>query len=288
MPLRCLAQRPRPDRPYRGLFGGNGANPASTQQLDVNLSLFGAYDDNVLATTPQGTPDPRFQQSGGYGSGTISLDYTKRAGRATFDFSGGTGYRYYRTAEELNGFNSFLSIGMSAQLTSKTDLRLSATGNYTPYYSFTPVAGIRPPAPGDIVPNNPDNPLAEERTFNVSSSASVTQRLTPRSSLSADYNINYTDYSNRDLPYQNWAAGGGLQLPPEHARRLHLDLPLSPRRLGAVPGERADRHAGHPVWSHVCQTAVAVSDDDSAASASARPSIGATFRRRRPTRPARR
>ncbi len=204
------AQRPRPDRPYRGLFGGNGANPASTQQLDVNLSLFGAYDDNVLASTPQGVSDPRFQQSGGYGSGTISLDYTKRAGRATFDFSGGTGYRYYRSLEELNGFNSFLSIGMSSQLTRRSNLRISESVSYTPYYSFSPAAGIRPPAAGDIVPNNPDNPLAEEPMINAHSSASFTHNLTPRSSLSADYNFNYTDYGNRDLPYQNWAAGGGL------------------------------------------------------------------------------
>jgi len=205
----ALAQRPRPDRPYRGLFGGNGANPNSTQQLDVNLALFGAYDDNVLATTPQGGTDPRFQQSGGFGSGTVSLDYTRRAGRATFDFSGGTGYRYYRSLEEANGFNSFLSVGITARLSPRTDLRLSATGNYTPYYSFTPTAGIRPPAAGDIVPNNPDNPLAQVSTINASSSAALTRNLTSRSSLSADYNFTYTHYSNNNLPYQNWAAGGG-------------------------------------------------------------------------------
>jgi hypothetical protein len=202
------AQRPRPDRPYRGLFGGNGANPNSSQQLDVSLSFFGSYDDNVLATTPQGVSDPRFQQSGGFGSGSISLDYTKKAGRASFDVSGGTSYRYYRSLEELNGFNSFAGIGLSAKLSAKTDLRLSESVNYTPYYSFTSLPGLRPPGPGDIVPSNPDNPLAEEPAVSAYSAATITQRLTPRSSLSGDYYFNYTDYSNRDLPYRNWSAGG--------------------------------------------------------------------------------
>lgn len=206
----AFAQRPRPERPYRGLFGGNGANPNSSQQLDVSVSLFGSYDDNVLATTPQGgAADPRFQQSGGYGSGSISLDYTKKAGAATFDFSGGTSYRYYRSLEELNGFNSFASIGLSAKLTAKTDLRLTESAAYSPYYSFSPLPGARPPSAGDIVPINPDNPLAEEPAVSLVSAASITQRLTPRSSLSGDYSLNYTDYSNRDLPYRNWSAGGG-------------------------------------------------------------------------------
>ena len=204
------AQRPRPDRPYRGLFGGNGANPNSSQQFDLNVSLFGAYDDNVLATSNQGySGDPRFQQNGGYGSGTISLDYTKKAGRATFDFTGGYTYRYYPSYEELNGFNTWLSAGLAAKLSQRTDLRLTESLGYSPFFSFTPSPGMRPIAPGDVAPIDPDNPLAEEPATNAVSSASIEHRLTPRASLSADYNFNYTHYSDRDLPYQNWGAGGG-------------------------------------------------------------------------------
>jgi hypothetical protein len=206
----AIAQRPRPDRPYRGLFGGNGANPNGTQQLDVSVSLFASYDDNLLATTNQGyVGDPRFQQSGGFGAGNISLDYTKRAGKATFDLSGGTGYRYYRSMEELNGFNSFVSIGLSAKLSPKTELRISESLNYTPYYSFSPAATTRPPAPGDIVASNPDNPLAEEPALGAYSSLSMSRSLTPRASLNGEYNLTYTDYRNRDLPYRSWVAGGG-------------------------------------------------------------------------------
>ena len=44
--------------------GGNGADPNSTQQLDLNVSLLGAYDDNVLADRSQAGLDPRFQKNG--------------------------------------------------------------------------------------------------------------------------------------------------------------------------------------------------------------------------------
>jgi hypothetical protein len=206
----AYAQRPRPDRPYRGLFGGNGASPNSAQQLDVNVSLFASYDDNLLASTSQGyVGDPRFQQSGGYGAGNISLDYTKRVRKATFELSGGTGYRYYRSMDELNGFNSFLSIGLSATLSPKTEVRISESLSYTPYYSFSPAAGIRPPAPGDIIPNNPDNPLAEEPALGAYSSLSMRRDLTRRSSLNGEYTFSYFDYRNRELPFRSWAAGGG-------------------------------------------------------------------------------
>jgi hypothetical protein len=204
------AQRPRPDRAYRGLFGGNGANPNSSQVFDMNISLFGAYDDNVLATANQGyVGDPRFQQNGSYGSGTISLDYTKKAGRATFDFTGGYAYRYYPLYEELNGFNSWLSAGLSAKLSPRTDLRLTESVSYSPFYSFSASPGLRPSVPGDVLPISPDNPLAEQPAVNTYSAVSVSRRLTPRSSASADYGLSYAHYSDQDLPYQNWSVGGG-------------------------------------------------------------------------------
>ncbi len=91
------AQRPRPDRPYRGLFGGNGAEPEQHPGVRPERVALRRLRRQRRRTANQGgyTGDPRFQQNGGYGSGTISLDYTKKAGRVTFDFTGGYAYRYY-------------------------------------------------------------------------------------------------------------------------------------------------------------------------------------------------
>lgn len=204
----ALAQRPRPDRPYRGLFGGNGADPNSTQALDVNVSLFGGYDDNVLAATPQGGIDPRFQKSGNYEGGTISLDYTRKAGRATFDFTGGTSYNYYPAISQMNGTDSFASVGVSAKLSPRTSFRATESASYLPFYSLGAIPGLTT-APGGVAPITSDYPLAQDSALAFSSSASLDHSVTSRSSLSADYRVQFTTYRASDRKYDTWAAGGG-------------------------------------------------------------------------------
>ena len=43
----AVAQAPRPERPFRGLFGGGVGN--TEQSLTAHASLGGSYDDNLLA-----------------------------------------------------------------------------------------------------------------------------------------------------------------------------------------------------------------------------------------------
>jgi hypothetical protein len=200
------AQRPRPDRPYRGLFGGNGADPNSAQQLDLNVSLSAAYDDNVLASTGQIGIDPRFQQSGNYENGTISLDYTRRGKRATIDFTGGGSYRYYPSSGEMNGYSSFASVGVSAKLSPMTDVKATESASYLPFYSLGAIPGG---TPGQITPILSDYPLVQDSAISVSSSASIDHRVTQRASFSADYLAQYTKYRASDRTYDNWTAGGG-------------------------------------------------------------------------------
>jgi hypothetical protein len=233
------AQRPRPDRPYRGLFGGNGADPNSTQQLDLNASLFGAYDDNVLANQLQFGVDPRFQQSGGYGTGTVSLDYTRRAGRATFDFTGGTTYRYYPSLSQLDGANSFVSAGLTAKLSSRTNFSATESASYSPFYSLGAIPGMMTPSPGEIAPIGSDYPLLLESALSLYSSASLEHRLTPRASLTADYTLQYTDYRTGNQVLDNWAAGGrfGYRLTSRASLRLgyHYRRSTSPLYFGGQP-----------------------------------------------------
>ena len=138
----ALAQRPRPDRPYRGLFGGNGADPNSTQQFDLNISLFGAYDDNVLADTGQIGDRPALPAERQLRHRHDLARLHTRAGRATFDFTGGTSYRYYPSSGQMNGFNSFVSVGFTAKLSPRTDFRATESASYPPFYSLGAVPGL--------------------------------------------------------------------------------------------------------------------------------------------------
>ncbi len=137
-------------RPYRGLFGGSGQGP---QSLGLNMSFFGAYDSNVLASQPTGNVDPRYQQSGGYGGATASLDYNRNVGQTVFDFSGGTSYRYYPSYKAMNGANSFASAGLSTKLSPRTTLKATESAAYSPYYSLGALPGAPPGQTGDVAPS---------------------------------------------------------------------------------------------------------------------------------------
>jgi hypothetical protein len=201
------AQRPRPDRPYRGLFGGNGADPNSTQALDLNISLFGAYDQNILAASGQIAIDPRFQKNGNYDNGTVSLDYSLRIPRVTFDFTGGTSYRYYPSSAELNGATSFVSAGVTAKLSPLTEFRASESASYLPFYSLGAVPGLTSGTTGQVAPILSNYPLVQDSAISVSSSASVEHHLTGRASFTPDYLVQYTKYRTSDRLYYDWLAG---------------------------------------------------------------------------------
>ncbi len=192
-------------RPYRGLFGGSGQGP---QSLGLNMSFFGAYDSNVLASQPTGNVDPRYQQSGGYGGATASLDYNRNVGQTVFDFSGGTSYRYYPSYKAMNGANSFASAGLSTKLSPRTTLKATESAAYSPYYSLGALPGAPPGQTGDVAPINPEYPLLQQSIISLYSSGSLAYQTSARSSFAADYSINYRDYRSRDSHYSNWLAGG--------------------------------------------------------------------------------
>jgi opacity protein-like surface antigen len=242
--LPVFAQRPRPDRPYRGLFGGNAADPTSTQQFDLSVSLSGAYDDNVFAERGQSvTTDPRYLKSGAYGSGNLSLDYTKKVGKGSVDMSAGTTYRYYPTIKELNGFSYFASVGFTANLGRRTTLRATESGSYTPYFAFGLFPGLTTRQPGEVAPIDPQRPLVSQTAVMASSSAALDHRLTPRSSLTADYNFSYTDYQAQARPYTNYAAGAGFSYRTSPRSSIRLGYHFRRATLGYVAVNR-------PVDSH--------------------------------------
>jgi hypothetical protein len=232
-----LAQRPRPDREFRGLFGGNGSNPRRSQQLDVSASLFGGYDDNVLAEQGQYV-DPRFQQSGGYRGVSVSLDYSKRTDQASVELSGGTAYRYYPSVEEMTGFNSWGSAGFTVKLGARTTLSGTESVSYSPFYSFGRWPGLTPAGPGQIISTNPDYPLLEQAAWSFYSSAGLEHRVTPRSSLYVDYNLSNTKYDAQALAYRSWSAGGRYTYRLNRAASLRLGYHFRRARSGPYYGNR--------------------------------------------------
>ena len=90
----------------------------------------------------------------------MSLGYTRRAGRATFDFTGGTTYRYYPSLRQMDGSNSFVSVGLTARLSPRTDFRATESASYTPFFSFGPLPGLTMPPTGEVAAIGAGHPPA--------------------------------------------------------------------------------------------------------------------------------
>mgnify|MGYP005815305575 CR=1 FL=1 len=248
----AFAQRPRPDRPYRGLFGGNGADPNSVQQLDLNASLSGAYDSNVLASQQSGSIDPRYQQNGAYGNASVSVDYTRKTERASWDVTGGGSYRVYPSYKRMNGGNYFGSFGVSAQPSAKTTLSATESATYSPYLALGAIPGAPSGDTGGISPINPDFPLLQEKILSLSSSASLSHQASARSTVAIDYTFGYTDYRETARHNQNWDVGGTYSylLSRRTTMRLgyHYGETSYPQSLGGT--QRSRSHSADFGMSH--------------------------------------
>ncbi len=198
-----------PDRPFRGLFGGNEADPRSRQALDFRMSLYGAWEENVITPTEGASVPPRLESlinmTGYYAGETTSLTYTRRGRRVTFNASAGAHLRYYTEQEEFSNAADWASFSFSASLSPRTTLSATQGVTYSPYYSngFFPLltAGL---------PGEPYAPATDYYTFYhpnyaYNTAVNFTRRLTPRSSLSAFYNLNYVDFLEAS-DVQSWQA----------------------------------------------------------------------------------
>ena len=191
----ALAQRPRPDRPYRGLFGGNGADPNSTQALDLNVSLSGAYDDNVLASARRSAHRPALSESGNY-ERRHPLARLHQEGRPR-DVR--LHRRHARTAttrpsSQMNGTDSFASVGVSAKLSRRPrhprhrerelPAVLFAGGHSRPAGGAGRRGAHHLGLPAGSRTRHSPSPRRPRSTTSV----------TARSSLSADYRVRLHDY----------------------------------------------------------------------------------------------
>ncbi|HSK08254.1 MAG TPA: hypothetical protein VK911_01660 [Vicinamibacterales bacterium] len=240
------AQEYRPERPYRGLFGGNAADPTSNKSLDLNVSFYGAYDDNVLADRGQqggGFIDPRVQKSGGYGGGDLSLGFGARGERASLNLSGSTSYRYYPSMDSLTGFNYSGSAGFSLRLSGRTTFRASESIGYSRFYSFGSFPGLAPQVPGDLIATSTDFSLVERPAVSLFTSAALDHRLTQRATFTANYHLRHVDYREEDRPLRDWGGGAGLSY--RLSRRASARLGYHYRR-----GTYGLYYGGRPIEGH--------------------------------------
>lgn len=216
----AFAQAEQPPRPVHGLFGGPPRDPNTTQTFDANLSLFNAYDTDLLAQSLGPTPAPPV--GGPYSGLNGGVTYSRTGKHVDFGLQAGSTYQYYQSAGQMTGSTDQggVNFGLHGQ---RMSLQLSETVGYQPLYSFSPFVGATRPDPGTLAPISTDAALARRAAVMTGSTARFDRDLGPRTKVSADYSLQRMDYSDGSLRQQADSVGGSL------SHHLSKDLAL---RLG--------------------------------------------------------
>ena len=192
-------------RPYRGIFGG-ASNPNAPQSLTFSASVFGAYDDNVLAGLAEGqVRNSWLQRSGTYWGTSAGLDYTlsKPGERFSFGLSSSAQAQYRDSGEgQVNPYYSG-SAYMNARITRSTTLGLRQSLSYAPNYAV-----LLSPIDSDdfgheiALPADPDLELFPLQTLRTASSVTLSQQFGRNTTLSGSYNFRTIETEEQEDPDQ--------------------------------------------------------------------------------------
>jgi len=232
--------RQRPERPYRGLFGGGRGDIG--QSLALNVSFGGGWDDDLLAEQ-QGfdpsQPVPNTKVSGSYGLGSASLNYSLDQDRFTLGANVGTNGRYYPDAQDPY----VASHSAGAQATGKLSERSTVSASTQMSMRQYNVIGLAPvEVSGETEPSQPlDFGLAAStQTYRSWQSAvdfrqGITRRLSGYVTYSHYVTENTSESTQESMP--GWQSiGAGLSF--EIARGISA-------RGGYSVRNAAIRTAGH-------------------------------------------
>ena len=223
-------------RPFRGLFGlgDSGRTGAS-----LSGALFGAYSDNIAATLPGRTFDPRFQRSGWYSGANSQLSVNWHGERATLNGWGFAGTSYYPDFDNPLVPSYSGGIGFGRPLGQRNSMQLSTAMTYSPYFLNGFFAGVPQLDELPVTPVTPDPGLdvSGNTIIRYSASAGVTRQLSRAASISAGYTYVRSNYSDYDRTYeeQRGSVTFGRRLTRHASLRLGYGYRSITSTLG-VPG----------------------------------------------------
>ena len=205
------AQAPRPERPYRGLFGGGIGD--TEQLLTASASLGGGYDDNLLADArgENSRPQPSdlnttFRGSVGQFSG--SLQYSLSRSRLDFGASGGTSARYYPSLARDIVRRDHANLATTVRLAA--GLSANASAAYSPYSLASLFAATSDAGLGDSAVFDEELASSNQHHLTYGGGLGFNRSLSSRTTLSADYGYRARNSSNLMGSFTRQTAGGRL------------------------------------------------------------------------------
>lgn len=182
----------RPERPYRGLFGG-GLGTVAEQSLIFNGAAGGGYDDNILLDHPGGAGllDPREAKSGGLGMFNGSLSYSLDKGRWLVGLSAGSSSRYYPSQEKrFVGAHNAVA-GATLRAGPRTTISGQQAVTYQPYTLANTLPLFDAPLLGQFADPAVDFATGSNAYVSMSSTLGISHRFAQR--VTFDAGINHQD-----------------------------------------------------------------------------------------------
>jgi hypothetical protein len=240
--------KPRAERPFHALFGGNQRDRTARQSLDLSISLSANYNDNLTPLNlPLGAPiNPWLRNAFSTGL-SISPSYTRRWRQGSFVASSSHALSYYPELSALTGVAHSASVNFANSFGQTVDVSAAQTASYSPFYGtgsfLTP--GLAP----DAYAWNSLYDVTNSRNLQLVTTAAVTVHLTRRISLGADYARQSVRFTEQKTSFSNQSVGGRLQA--QITRNLSVRAGYTQRFgdygtlfIGGVPVKQHDIDAG--------------------------------------------
>jgi hypothetical protein len=211
LPTFAQAPAPRPERPYRGVFGGGISNMDET--LIFNADVGAGYSDTIRTgpTTSEALQNSA-ATSGGVEAVSLGLAYNLSRKKVSFMASANSTLANYSTRSESLVQSQSGSLGATFQLARKTALSVTENISYSPYLFSTSVFGLPAMTAAPVGLVDLDAGAGLDRVLVTDTSVGLTQSLSRRTSLSFYYSGNRTRSDTDARDFSADSGGGRLSI----------------------------------------------------------------------------
>ena len=187
-----FAQATGGGRPFRGLFGSpRGA--ATSEMLDLTVSVVEAYDDDVLADSGS-VFGPLQEPLGGYFTMlTSTASYQKLGTRAQISGNVASNFAYFPALGGVRNLSHTAGAGLAGQL-GRTRVMFNQTFAYSPAYLYGLFPSVEPFGPGATMPAGADYESEASQSYSYGTFLSVSRPFTRRGTVSAGAYYSTTDF----------------------------------------------------------------------------------------------
>jgi len=226
------AQSARPERPYRGLFGGGVGN--AEQVLTVSTSLGAGYSTDIIAEAlgrEFGSRGWGIENGRGFGQFSGGINYALSRDRVQAGISFGSAGRYFPEGSRRFVVSHSGGAGLSVQLARSTRLSARQTVGYQPYNALALFPELFDAQVGDAAALDQDLDTGGAAYLTYGTSVDLGQQLSRRASLSFGYSTRLSDFPDRP-EYRTQGGRGSFRL--NLARGLDLRLGYGYREGGEI------------------------------------------------------